>query len=67
MQDPEDTIKEVNQEYELICVKAMIFLCHHLHKGLKTGYLIVKNSLELKKNKRRIRSSKHRDSSKNML
>ena len=30
--------------------KTMIFICHHLHEGLKVEYLIVKDPLELWKN-----------------
>ena len=45
-----DTIKEENQESESNRAKAMIFLRRHLHEGLKSEYLTVKNPLELWKN-----------------
>ena len=42
-----DTIKSGNEASRQDNAKAMIFLRHHLHEGLKTEYLTVKNSLEL--------------------
>ncbi|XP_074342663.1 uncharacterized protein LOC141680297 [Apium graveolens] len=45
-----DTIKDGNQESESNRAKAMIFLRRHLHEGLKSEYLTVKNPLELWKN-----------------
>ncbi|XP_021770592.1 uncharacterized protein LOC110734755 [Chenopodium quinoa] len=39
-----DTIKENNTATSQAKTKAMIFLWHHLHEGLKTEYLIVKDS-----------------------
>ena len=42
-----DTIKEQNQKSEQDKAKAMIFLRHHIHDGLKTEYLTVKDPLEL--------------------
>ncbi|XP_016676253.1 uncharacterized protein [Gossypium hirsutum] len=38
-----ETIKEGNEESTQDKAKAMIFLRHHLHKGLKTEYLTVKD------------------------
>ncbi|XP_021753772.1 uncharacterized protein LOC110719176 [Chenopodium quinoa] len=38
-----DTIKENNTATSQDKAKAMIFLCHHLHEGLKTEYLTVKD------------------------
>ena len=49
-QDLGDTIKEGNKESESNRAKAMIFLRRHLHEGLKTEYLTVKDPLELWKN-----------------
>ncbi|XP_074374151.1 uncharacterized protein LOC141714535 [Apium graveolens] len=45
-----DTIKERNKESESNRAKAMIFLRCHLHEGLKTEYLTLKDPLELWKN-----------------
>ncbi|XP_074356259.1 uncharacterized protein LOC141695957 [Apium graveolens] len=45
-----DTIKDGNQESKSNRAKAMIFLRRHLHEGLKSEYLTVKNPLELWKN-----------------
>ncbi|XP_074341988.1 uncharacterized protein LOC141679386 [Apium graveolens] len=45
-----DTIKKENRESESNRAKAMIFLCRHLHEGLKTKHLTVKDPLELWKN-----------------
>ncbi|XP_074323887.1 uncharacterized protein LOC141660802 [Apium graveolens] len=42
-----DTIKEGNVKTEQENAKAMIFLRHHLHEGLKTEYLTVKDPLNL--------------------
>nr|XP_017239229.1 PREDICTED: uncharacterized protein LOC108212006 [Daucus carota subsp. sativus] len=42
-----DTIKEGNVKTEQEKAKAMIFLRHHLHEGLKTEYLTVKDPLNL--------------------
>ncbi|XP_028795622.1 uncharacterized protein LOC114751125 [Neltuma alba] len=42
-----DTIKEGNQASNQDKAKAMIFLRHHLHEGLKTEYLTVKDPLVL--------------------
>ena len=39
------TIKEGNQESLQDRVKALIFLRHHLHEGLKNEYLTVKDLL----------------------
>ena len=36
------TIKEENQASLQNCAKALVFLRHHLHKGLKNEYLTVK-------------------------
>ena len=41
------TIREGNQSSLQDCAKALIFLCHHLHEGLKNEYLTVKNSFTL--------------------
>ena len=41
------TIKEGNQASLQDRVKALIFLRHHLHEGLKNEYLTVKNSFTL--------------------
>ncbi|KAK8337432.1 hypothetical protein V6Z12_A09G185000 [Gossypium hirsutum] len=38
-----ETIKEGNEESTQDKAKAMIFLRHHLHEGLKTEYLTVKD------------------------
>nr|GEU55714.1 hypothetical protein [Tanacetum cinerariifolium] len=43
----EDTIKEGNKTSVQDKAKAMIFLIHHLHKALKTEYLIVKDPFML--------------------
>ena len=43
----EATIKEENQASLQNCTKALIFLRHHLHKGLKNEYLTVKDSFTL--------------------
>ncbi|KAJ0017737.1 hypothetical protein Pint_10862 [Pistacia integerrima] len=37
-----DTIKERNESSNQDKVKAIIFLRHHLHEGLKTKYLMLK-------------------------
>ncbi|XP_015165599.1 uncharacterized protein [Solanum tuberosum] len=42
-----DTIKQENKASSQDKAKAMIFLLHHLHEGLKTEYLTVKDPLEL--------------------
>lgn len=42
-----DTIKQGNKTSSQDKAKPMIFLPHHLHEGLKTEYLIVKDPLEL--------------------
>ncbi|XP_074377138.1 uncharacterized protein LOC141718658 [Apium graveolens] len=42
-----DTIKEGNMKTEQEKAKAMIFLRHHLHEGLKTEYVTVKEPLNL--------------------
>ncbi|XP_016567232.1 uncharacterized protein LOC107865492 [Capsicum annuum] len=42
-----DTIKQENDASSQYKMKAMIFLRHHLHEGLKTEYLTVKYPLEL--------------------
>lgn len=39
--------KKKNKALSQDKVKTMIFLPHHLHEGLKTEYLTVKDSLEL--------------------
>ena len=49
-QDLGDTIKEGNKESESNRAKAIVFLRRHLHEGLKTEYLTVKDPLELWKN-----------------
>ena len=41
------TIKEGNQASLQDCAKALIFLCHHLHEGLKNEYLTVKGHFTL--------------------
>ena len=46
----EDTIKEGNNESMQNHAKAMIFLHHHLHEGLKFEYFTVKDLLILWKN-----------------
>ncbi|CAM8969069.1 unnamed protein product [Rhodiola kirilowii] len=38
-----DAIKEGNNASEQNKAKAMIFLCHHLHEGLKYEYLTIKD------------------------
>ena len=43
----EVTIKEGNQTSLQDCAKALIFLCHHLHEGLKNEYLTVKDLFTL--------------------
>ncbi|XP_031251667.1 uncharacterized protein LOC116109581 [Pistacia vera] len=45
-----DIIKEGNESSNQDKAKAMIFLRHHLHEGLKTKYLIVKDPLTLWEN-----------------
>ena len=45
-----DTIKEENNESMQNYAKVMIFLHHHLHGGLKSEYLTIKNPLVLWKN-----------------
>ncbi|KAJ0011139.1 hypothetical protein Pint_33290 [Pistacia integerrima] len=45
-----DTIKEGNESSNQDKAKAMIFLRHHLHEGLKTEYLTVKYPLTLWEN-----------------
>ncbi|XP_059315400.1 uncharacterized protein LOC132066012 [Lycium ferocissimum] len=42
-----NTIKQGNEASSQDKAKAMIFLRHHLHEGLKTEYLTVKDPLEL--------------------
>ena len=42
-----ETIKEANTATNQDKAKAMIFLRHHLHEGLKAEYLTVKDSLTL--------------------
>lgn len=46
-QDLGAVIKEENIASSQHKAKAMIFMCHHLHQGLKDEYLTVKNPLEL--------------------
>ena len=41
------TIKEGNQSSLQDCAKALIFLPHHLHAGLKNEYLTVKDPFTL--------------------
>nr|XP_009619790.1 uncharacterized protein LOC104111740 [Nicotiana tomentosiformis] len=43
----ENTIIQENEASNQDIAKAMIFLRHHLHEGLKTEYLTVKDPLEL--------------------
>ena len=45
-----DVIKEGNKASEQDKTKAMIFLCRHLHEGLKIEYLTVKDPSILWKN-----------------
>ena len=45
-----NTIEEANIESLQDRAKAMIFLCHHLHKELKIEYLIIKYLLILLNN-----------------
>ena len=45
-----DAIQEANKASNQIKAKAMIFLRHHLHEGLKTEYLTIKDPLDLWKN-----------------
>ena len=45
-----ETIKEKNEASSQDRARAMIFLWHHLHEGLKSEYLTVKNPFELWKN-----------------
>ncbi|KAL6225817.1 hypothetical protein ACLB2K_004666 [Fragaria x ananassa] len=42
-----NTIKEGNTVSQQDRAKAMIFLCHHIHEGLKDEYLTIKDPLEL--------------------
>ena len=42
-----DTIKKEKQASSQAKAKAMTFVCHHLHKWLKSEYLTVKDPLEL--------------------
>nr|KYP38056.1 hypothetical protein KK1_040703 [Cajanus cajan] len=42
-----DSIKEGNEASNQAKAKAMIFLRHHLHKGLKAEYLTIKDPLVL--------------------
>ena len=42
-----DTIKDKNAKSGQDKAKAMIFLRHHIHDGLKTEYLTIKDPLEL--------------------
>ncbi|TXG72360.1 hypothetical protein EZV62_000946 [Acer yangbiense] len=42
-----ETIKEKNEASSHDHARAMIFLRHHLHEGLKSEYLTVKNPFEL--------------------
>ena len=42
-----DTIKERNQALMQVMQRAMIFLHHHLHEGLNTEYLIIRDSFVL--------------------
>ncbi|XP_017974461.1 PREDICTED: uncharacterized protein LOC108661545 [Theobroma cacao] len=42
-----DTIKEENKAFNQDKAKAMIFLRHHLHKGLKIEYLTIKDPVDL--------------------
>lgn len=44
------TIKEENEASKQYKAKAIIFICHHLHDGLKTECLGVKDPYELWKN-----------------
>ena len=37
-----ETIKEKNSASLQDCAKVMIFICHHLHEGLKVKYFIIK-------------------------
>ena len=41
------TIKEGNQASLQDCTKTLIFLYHHLHKGIKNKYLMVKDPFTL--------------------
>ena len=43
----DNTIQEKNQASQQDCVKAMIFLRHHLDKGLKNEYLTINDPLVL--------------------
>ena len=43
----EDTIKADNKASTQDRAKAMIFLRHHLHEGLKNEYLTIKDPLNL--------------------
>lgn len=43
----ENTFVQGNQKFNQDKIKAMIFLCHHLHEGLKTKYLTINDPLEL--------------------
>ena len=45
-----DTIKYDNEASSQNKVKAMIFLCHHLHEELKIEYITIKDPLILWKN-----------------
>ena len=45
--NPREIIKEENNASLQDHAKAMTFICHHLHKGLKIEYLIRKNYLVL--------------------
>ncbi|XP_062100987.1 uncharacterized protein LOC133806907 [Humulus lupulus] len=45
-----DAIKDQNTETKKNKAKAMIFLRHHLHEGLKSEYLMIKDPLTLWKN-----------------
>jgi hypothetical protein len=42
-----ETIKEENNVYLQDHTKAMIFICHHFHEGLKVEYLTVKDPFVL--------------------
>ncbi|XP_073152745.1 uncharacterized protein [Henckelia pumila] len=53
-----DTIKVENKESPQNRAKAMIFLRHHLHDGLKIEYLTIKDPLDLWNNLKEIYSHK---------
>lgn len=42
-----NTIKKGNTVSQHDRAKAMIFLCHHIHEGMKDEYITVKNPLKL--------------------